>query len=181
MLVVNLWGAPGCGKSTAAAYIFSQLKSLGCNVELVTEFAKDLTWEGRTGALHTQLYVSGVQAQRLARIRDKVDVAIVDSPLPSGLAYVNEEERDLLNDVLWHEYNKYNNINFFLERAHPYSSDGRNQTEEEADKIGEKILAMLNGNDVYHTTSDTAGCEYIILKILRCLQKEQSQNGDSEN
>lgn len=174
MLVVNLWGAPGSGKSTAAAYIFSQLKSLGCNVELVTEFAKELTWENRTGALHTQLYVSGVQAYRLARIKDKVDIAIVDSPLPLGLVYVDDEERDLLSDVLWHEYNKYDNINFFLNRAHPYNSVGRNQTEEEADKIGEKILAMLKGNDVYHTISDTAGCEYIILKILRYLQKEQS-------
>lgn len=172
MLVVNLWGAPGSGKSTAAAYIFSWLKALGHNVELVTEFAKDLTWEGRTNALHTQLYVSGVQAHRLARIRDKVDIAIVDSPLPSGLIYVNDEERKLLNDILWYEYNKYDNINFFLNRTHPYSSDGRNQTEEEADEIGERICSMLSGNDVYHTTSDAAGCEYIIAKVVNHLQKE---------
>lgn len=29
MLVVNLFGAPGSGKSTGAAYIFSQLKIAG--------------------------------------------------------------------------------------------------------------------------------------------------------
>ena len=38
-LVVNLFGAPGAGKSTAAAYIFSMLKFANINAELVTEFA----------------------------------------------------------------------------------------------------------------------------------------------
>lgn len=41
MLTVNLYGAPGAGKSTGAAYIFSQLKMRGVNAELVTEFAND--------------------------------------------------------------------------------------------------------------------------------------------
>lgn len=41
MLVVNMFGAPGAGKSTGAAYIFSKLKMAGVNAELVTEFAKD--------------------------------------------------------------------------------------------------------------------------------------------
>ena len=45
MLVVNLFGAPGSGKSTGAAYIFSQLKIAGVNAELVTEFVKDKVWE----------------------------------------------------------------------------------------------------------------------------------------
>ena len=40
-LVVNLFGVPGAGKSTGAAYIFSQLKMAGVNAELITEFAKD--------------------------------------------------------------------------------------------------------------------------------------------
>ena len=35
MLVVNLFGAPGAGKSTGAAYIFSQLKMAGIIAELV--------------------------------------------------------------------------------------------------------------------------------------------------
>ena len=32
MLVVNLFGAPGSGKSTGAAYIFSQLKIAGATL-----------------------------------------------------------------------------------------------------------------------------------------------------
>ena len=41
MLLVNLFGTPSAGKSTGAAYIFSQLKLKGINAELVTEFVKD--------------------------------------------------------------------------------------------------------------------------------------------
>jgi len=38
-IVINLFGVPSAGKSTGAAYIFSQLKMAGVNAELVTEFA----------------------------------------------------------------------------------------------------------------------------------------------
>ena len=41
LIVINLCGSPGAGKSTGAAYVFSQLKMAGVNAELVTEFAKD--------------------------------------------------------------------------------------------------------------------------------------------
>lgn len=50
-IVINLFGAPGAGKSVASAYIFSKLKMKNINCELVTEFAKDLTWEKREFAL----------------------------------------------------------------------------------------------------------------------------------
>src|SRR5262245_20723095 len=61
-LTVNLFGGPGCGKSTNAALVFGKLKNDGINVELVTEFAKELTWEGRSGALRFQPYVTAKQA-----------------------------------------------------------------------------------------------------------------------
>lgn len=41
LLLVNLYGSPGAGKSTGAAYIFAKLKMLGINAELITEYAKN--------------------------------------------------------------------------------------------------------------------------------------------
>ena len=41
MLIINLFGAPGAGKSTGAAYVFSQLKAAGVNAELVTRYGKE--------------------------------------------------------------------------------------------------------------------------------------------
>ena len=53
----NLFGSPGSGKSTMAALVFSRLKMLNINCELVTEFAKDKVWENNNTALANQLYV----------------------------------------------------------------------------------------------------------------------------
>ena len=64
-LVINLTGAPGAGKSTGAAYIFSELKMKGVNCELIGEFAKDKTWEHNTTALSCQEYVFGKQSYLL--------------------------------------------------------------------------------------------------------------------
>lgn len=50
-IVVNLFGQPGAGKSTLAAYTFAKLKMMNVNCELVTEFAKDKTWEKNFTAL----------------------------------------------------------------------------------------------------------------------------------
>lgn len=47
MLIVNLFGQPSCGKSTNSARLFAMLKDLNINCELVTEYAKELTWEER--------------------------------------------------------------------------------------------------------------------------------------
>lgn len=79
-LVVNLFGTPGAGKSTGAAYIFSELKMRGINAELVTEFAKDKVWENNDEVFKNQAYIFGKQSYKMSRCRDKVDVIITDSP-----------------------------------------------------------------------------------------------------
>ena len=44
-ICICLYASPSSGKSTMAANVFSKLKMLGINCELVTEFAKDLVWD----------------------------------------------------------------------------------------------------------------------------------------
>ena len=61
MILVNLYGAPGAGKSSGAAYIFSKLKMAGVNAELVTEFAKDKVYEQSKKVFENQAYIFGKQ------------------------------------------------------------------------------------------------------------------------
>ena len=137
MLIINLFGAPGAGKSTGAAYIFSKLKMLGVNAELVTEFAKDKVWENNTAVLSNQTYVFGKQHFRISRCANKVDVIVTDSP---------EEFNDLVAKI----FKSYNSINYFIERDKPYNPKGRLQTEKERDYLAEKIKDMLAKYDIQY-------------------------------
>lgn len=148
-LVVNLTGAPGAGKSTGAAIIFAELKKLGINAELVTEFAKDKTWEHNATALSCQEYVFGKQSYRLARCRKDVDVIVTDSPLPLGLVYNDNPALDHhFTAVVLNVFNTYENINFFINRVKPYNPKGRNQTAEESDQLSLVIKNLYHNLNI---------------------------------
>lgn len=161
-IVVNLFAGPGAGKSTAVAYIFSQLKMKGVNCELITEFAKDKTWEKNYSALKCQEYVFGKQSYKMDRCRDQVDVIITDSPLPLGVFYnqnpvLGRHYESLVMDV----FNTYDNLNFFINRTRPYNPVGRNQTEEEAKEIDNRIKAFCQEHDISYLIKDGTERGYI--------------------
>lgn len=140
MLVVNLYGAPGAGKSTGAAYIFSQLKLRGINAELVTEFAKDKVWEESKAVFQNQAYIFGKQYFRISRVQDKVDVVITDSPILLSAFYntnpvLGEEFDRLITKVS----NSYTSIDALICRTKPYNGVGRFQTEEESDLLNQNL------------------------------------------
>lgn len=171
-IVVNLFGAPGAGKSTGAAYIFSELKQDDINAELVTEFAKDKTWEGNTLALSCQEYVFGKQSYRLARCRDDVDVIITDSPLPLAIIYnTNPALGQPFNEVILNVFDTYDNVNFFIKRGKAYNPKGRNQTEAESDALAENILHMLDYHRIDYgiIEGDKDGYNYILSEVYQKL------------
>lgn len=176
-IVVNLFAGPGAGKSTAAAYIFSQLKMKGVNCELITEFAKDKTWEKNYSALRCQEYVFGKQSYKMDRCRDQVDVIITDSPLPLGIFYnqnpvLGRHYESLVMDV----FNTYDNLNFFINRKKPYNPVGRNQTEEEAKEIDERIKIFCQKHDISYLIKDGTELGYIdIVDITLRYIKENAE------
>ena len=168
-IVINLSGPPGCGKSTGAAYLFYRLKTFGVNCELVTEFAKDKTWEHNMKALDVQEYVFGKQSYRMARCRDDVDVIITDSPLLIGLAYNhNPVLGEHFTKVVMDVFNTYENMNFLLNRVKQYNPKGRNQSEEESTAIGKQLRDMYDSRGINYEVVD--GCEegydYILTQFL---------------
>ena len=131
MKIINLIGEPSAGKSTIAAELFAKMKKAGYNVELVTEYAKDMVWENRN---------------------DKVDYVITDAPLILSLYYLDKSNTPLsfapfIKDVV----SQYDNDYFFIKRTHKYESIGRYQTEEEAKIISKDLLNLLIENNINFT------------------------------
>jgi len=146
MEVLNLWGGPGCGKSTTATGLFSLMKMRGHCVELVTEYAKDLTYEKNWEMLGKQDQIFPDQYQRQNRLLDQVDYVITDSPLPLTLVYARPE---FVNDsVFWNTvvdgFNKFDNFNIMLKRVKPYSHYGRKETSDKAKDIDRQCVSILN-------------------------------------
>lgn len=142
MIVVNLYGGPGTGKSTMAARVFSELKELGHNAELVTEYAKDLTWQKSTYVLGNQIHIFGEQQHRLWRLREGVDIVVTDSPLPQGLLYCNPSRTFI--KLVMEEFHKFQNINVSLRRVKAYNPKGRSQTLDEAMELDADMKALAN-------------------------------------
>lgn len=150
-IVVNLFGAPGVGKSTGAAYIFSQLKLRGVNAELVTEFAKDKVWEENPEVFKpdNQCYLFAKQYYRMNRCKDEVEVIVTDSPLPLSIFYNKSEILgENFNQMVMDCFNSFNNLNYFLLRAKPYNPKGRLQTEEESMALQDPLMDLIYKRDI---------------------------------
>jgi hypothetical protein len=168
MLVVNLFAGPGAGKSTMAAGLFYELKMRSHNVELVLEYAKDLTWEGRTATLNNQAYVFGKQLQRLERLRGKVDVIVTDSPILLSCIYAPESYPPSWFDFVNRVDRSFETFNVYLIRTKLYKTEGRTQTHEEAQAIDKKVRSFLElcRKDFFEAYGDRTGLNMILAEIL---------------
>lgn len=153
LIVVNLFGGPGSGKSTACAYVYAALKAKDINCEMAREFAKDKAWEKNLTALNNQAYIFGEQYYRLTILEDDVDVIITDSPILLSVFYRNRYNNSIdfpkeFDDVVLYSFNRYNNINYFIRRNKLYNPNGRLQTEDEAKELDVKLLEFLNEYEI---------------------------------
>lgn len=165
-IIVNLYGGPGSGKSTMAARLFSELKESGIVAELVTEYAKDLTWQESYHELANQIYIFGKQQHRIWRVYGKVEVIITDSPLLLGLIY--GDSSDTFKKLVVEEYQSRNSIDIFLERVKPYSKIGRSQTEEEARQLDSNIKTVLDMHvPSYYTIPGIKSSTDHILELIK--------------
>jgi len=163
-IVVNLFGAPGTGKSTLMAEIFAKLKWDKIDCEMVPEFAKELVWEKRLHTLTDQLYLLGKQSHRLHRVDGRVDVIVTDSPLLLNIVYnelynTNNDDNQIrfnkaLKELVLATSEQYSNVNILLRRVKQYNPNGRNQTEKESDELAILIKKTLDDNNINYIELD---------------------------
>jgi len=173
-IVVNFFAGPGCGKSTGASWLFSQLKLNGVDCEYVSEFAKDKVWENNGEVFKCEFYITGKQSFKVSRCFGKVDVIITDSPIAISMAY---SESDKFKAAVLEEFNKYekNNMNILLRRTVPYDQNGRFQTEDEAKNIDDKIKNTLDESEIPYMiiNGNVDGYNAILDIILEKLNKRR--------
>ena len=149
--VINLFGGSGCGKSTAAALLFSRMKLTGIHVELVREYVKYWAWNDRKVREWDQLYLLGKQSSYESMLYGKVDYIVTDSPIL--LAGIYQEFRSNGKDsyvsnaaqafMAHAEEQGVTYKNFFLKRNKPFDTRGRYETEDQAKEVDRFVYDYL--------------------------------------
>lgn len=151
---INFYSGPCCGKSVMAAYIFTELKKLNVNVELIQEAAKDWAYEKRSIKPYNQLQLFAEQTSREYRVLESDDsvIAITDSPINLGIIYAKkylyQSWKSLVNIAKDFEL-EYPSLNFFLTRGDCiYSQVGRFENYEEAKQMDREIEFFLMDHQI---------------------------------
>lgn len=144
MKVINLYGAPSAGKSTAMLGLTYQLKLMGLSAENTPEFFKEMIYENSSAeTFGGQLYVLGEQNRRLARLKGKNDFTITDCPLPLIGYYTSDEYVDGFDHFLNNLYHTYENVNYFIVRKHEFESEKRAHNQDQANAIEQALPKYL--------------------------------------
>ena len=174
-LVINILGGPGVGKTTLASELFTSLKKRGKDVEIVSEFAKELVWEKRQEAFGDRLYMHAEQNHRLLMMKGELDYIITDSPLILTSVYNRYYLEDvfpssynnMIDEVVTETWKMYRNVTFLLEREGDYDTNGRRENSKEANDIDKAIHEYIKKNRLeVHILKDRDGAVDEILRVL---------------
>lgn len=171
--VINLYAGPGAGKTTAALQICLELKKLGINAEYVSEFAKDLIYDGKEEMLKDQKLVTDGQYERLNRLRGKVDVIVTDSPLLLGQVYGKKSIDKDYKDEIRKRYDSFDNYNAFIVRDKNFTQKGRVHNLEESKQLDAEVLQMLSDNKIFHGYYKQGNLSEAVENIEKWLDKDK--------
>ena len=165
MKVISFIGGPSIGKSVYASKLFVELKTRNLKTEIITEIAKDLAYDQAYKKLANQFYVFGEQYYELCRVIDTVDYAITDSPIILSAIY-DKSNNPYFEKAVIHEYNKFNNYLYYIERSTNYQDYGRIHNEEESIKIDNQIIKLLDNNGIKYKRVKLNDIDMIVNDIL---------------
>lgn len=149
MTIIQFFGGPGSGKSSVAYKLAGALKSKHINCELVTEVAKDVTWEKNFHQLKNQFFITAKQFDRIRRLEDKVDYIIMDAGLLQNIPYFKDERyKKELTQIMINLHKSYRTINFFVNRPMNYDTNGRKEDLQESINIDNLTIQILKNEGI---------------------------------
>jgi hypothetical protein len=161
--IINVYGGPGAGKSTSAAYLYYLLKVQQQNVELVREYVKDWAWEGRKFGAYDEIYFLGKQVRHESMLFGKVDYIVTDAPVYMTAYYASIYcSPTLANGVMAEAKAFYQQVvedghqhlHIMLNRIRPYDPAGRYQNESQAHAVDDGVGKMLHNRGITLINAD---------------------------
>ena len=175
--IINIWGGPGVGKSTVASGLYHEMKKLDYSVEYVTEYAKDLVWEGTQSLLENQLHIFSEQYRKQFKLLGNVDYIVTDSPIALSCIYYdlyndksrryNSEYSNLSKHFFLETFRQFQNLNYYLPRQTKYNPSGRVENENAAKEVDRLIHEFLEKNITDYQTLDIKNSIPFILRGIR--------------
>lgn len=150
--IINLYGGPGAGKSTSAAFLYYLLKCNGDNVELVREYVKNWAWEDRKFNTYDELYFLGKQVRHESMLFGKVSYIVTDAPVYMTSYYAklycspgmaDGVERAAQAFYKQAQDDGHRHVHVYLRRHKPYQAEGRYQNEQQALEVDDGVFKML--------------------------------------
>lgn len=174
-IVINGYGGPGAGKSTACMEITAALKKEGYNAEYVQEYAKELVYEKDMemldGSPEHQYEILKEQTRRMDRLYDQVDFIVTDSPVMLNTIYnkqLTPEYESLVNEL----QGEYINYSFFMERdVSNFEEEGRIHNLTESIEKDNEIKDMLQKNEIKYKTYNHENVNEIVNDAIDFYEK----------
>ncbi len=166
-LVINAFGGPGAGKTTACLHIASELKKRGFVAEYVSEYAKELVWDKNfkmlDGSEEHQKMILSEQKKRIDRLIGQVDFVVTDAPVLLNSVYLDLDNKESYDQALVELFNKYDNFNLEIVRdVSSFEQEGRIHNLEQSQQADNDIRCLLNQNGIYYGTYSHSKLDKIV-------------------
>ncbi len=190
MVRIALLGAPGCGKSTLAAYVYAMLKDEGLDGDLVQEYIREhINKHKKVPSITFQSIVYERQLEKEKILPTDLDFFVTDSPhilsyiyASMYIDYNNIDQVELLGDLYMkflRESRTAYDLVYVLEHNHePKMDDGvRYQTEDEMRVLKKGIPHFLEMHKVnYRVMDKNLSTKKRAKKIVKDVKKMLKKN-----
>lgn len=182
-LVVNAFGGPGAGKSTACFHIVEELKKMGYVTEYVSEYAKDLVWDENfqllDGTEAHQLEILKEQLHRIDRLYGKVDFIVTDASILLNAIY-NSELTPEYEKMLEMLNGQYENFNFLVQREGKFEEEGRIHSYEESIRKDNEVEQMLQQHGLFYGVYNHGTLDVIVKNVQKTHEKQDERRSEQE-